>query len=145
MAGFADTVRRKRRWSSWRKGDLLGSGTYGTVYEGFGNDGSFFAVKEVSVSDEGRFGKQAIKQMEQEIALLSKIQHPNIVASLGTERDNETLYIFLELASKGSLARVYEKYELSEDQVREYTKQILSGLKYLHDRKIIHRDIKCSG
>ncbi|KAG0583810.1 hypothetical protein M758_3G164500 [Ceratodon purpureus] len=131
-------------WTSWAKGELLGSGTFGTVYEGVGSNGTFFAVKEVSLSDQGRSGKQAIRQLEQEIAVLSEIQHPNIVQYLGTERDDEKLYIFLELVSKGSLAHVYNKYELFIEQVRSYTKQILSGLKYLHDRKIIHRDIKCA-
>lgn len=135
---------KKPSWSTWLKGDFLGSGTFGTVYEGVGSNGMFFAVKEVSLSDQGKTGKQAIRQLEQEIALLSEIQHPNIVQYLGTERDDEKLYIFLELVSKGSLAHVYEKYVFFYDQVRAYTTQILSGLKYLHDRKIIHRDIKCA-
>jgi mitogen-activated protein kinase kinase kinase 1 len=131
-------------WSTWAKGEFLGRGTFGTVYEGVGSNGMFFAVKEVSLVEEGKAGKQAIRQLEQEIALLSEIQHPNIVQYLGTERDDEKLYIFLELVSKGSLAHLYEKYEFFYDQVRLYTKQILLGLKYLHDRKIIHRDIKCA-
>ena len=144
MESLPSVVPKNPSWTSWAKGELLGSGTFGTVYEGVGNNGTFFAVKEVSLVDQGRSGKQAIRQLEQEIALLSEIQHPNIVQYLGTERDNEKLYIFLELVSKGSLAHVYQKYEFFYEQVRSYTKQILSGLKYLHDRKIIHRDIKCA-
>lgn len=137
-------IPKKPSWTTWAKGEYIGRGTFGTVYEGVGSNGMFFAVKEVSLSDQGKAGKQAIRQLEQEIALLSEIQHPNIVQYLGTERDDEKLYIFLELVSKGSLAHLYEKYVFFYDQVREYTKQILSGLKYLHDRKIIHRDIKCA-
>jgi serine/threonine protein kinase len=144
MESLPGVVPKKPSWTSWAKGELLGSGTFGTVYEGVGSNGTFFAVKEVSLSDQGRSGKQAIRQLEQEIALLSEIQHANIVQYLGTERDDEKLYIFLELVSKGSLAHVYNKYEFFYEQVRAYTKQILSGLKYLHDRKIIHRDIKCA-
>lgn len=144
IESLPSVVPKNPSWTSWAKGELLGSGTFGTVYEGVGNNGTFFAVKEVSLSDQGRIGKQAIRQLESEIALLSEIQHPNIVQYLGTERDDEKLYIFLELVSKGSLAHVYNKYEFFYEQVRAYTKQILSGLKYLHDRKIIHRDIKCA-
>ena len=135
---------KKPSWSTWVKGDLLGSGSFGTVYEGVGSNGMFFAVKEVPLSDEGKGAKQAIMQLEQEIALLSEIQHINIVQYLGTEREEDKLYIFLELVSKGSLAKVYKQYELFPDQIRAYTKQILYGLKYLHDRNIIHRDIKCA-
>lgn len=144
VESFRGVFPKRPSWTSWRKGEFLGSGTFGTVYEGVGSNGMFFAVKEVSLSDQGKNGKQAIRQLEQEIALLSEIQHPNIVQYLGTERDDENLYIFLELVSKGSLAHVYEKYIFFYDQVRAYSRQILSGLKYLHDRKIIHRDIKCA-
>ncbi|CAK9237151.1 unnamed protein product [Sphagnum troendelagicum] len=128
----------------WRKGNLLGSGSFGTVYEGLGNNGCFFAVKEVSLLDEGRQAKQAILQLQQEITLLSQLKHENIVQYLGTQRTEDKLDIFLELVSKGSLASLYKRYPMVEEQVRAYTHQILHGLKYLHDRNIIHRDIKCA-
>ncbi|CAK9238357.1 unnamed protein product, partial [Sphagnum jensenii] len=128
----------------WRKGDLLGRGSFGTVYEGLRNNGCFFAVKEVSLLDEGRQAKQAILQFQQEITLLSELKHENIVQYLGTQRTEDKLDIFLELVSKGSLASLYKRYPMVEEQVRAYTHQILHGLKYLHDCNIIHRDIKCA-
>ncbi|KAK6121302.1 hypothetical protein DH2020_044953 [Rehmannia glutinosa] len=108
---------------SWQKGDFLGSGSFGTVYEGFTDDGFFFAVKEVSLLDQGSQGQQSIYQLEQ---------------------DDAKLYIFLELVTKGSLARLYQKYQLRDSQVSAYTRQILSGLNYLHCRNVVHRDIKCA-
>nr|KYP47925.1 Mitogen-activated protein kinase kinase kinase 1 [Cajanus cajan] len=131
-------------FSSWQKGDVLGSGSFGTVYEGFTDDGFFFAVKEVSLLDEGSQGKQSIFQLQQEIYLLSKFEHENIVRYYGSDKDNSKLYIFLELMSKGSLASLYQKYRLNDSQVSAYTRQILNGLKYLHDHDVVHRDIKCS-
>ncbi|RDX78340.1 Mitogen-activated protein kinase kinase kinase 1, partial [Mucuna pruriens] len=128
---------------SWQKGEILGKGSFGTVYEGFTDDGNFFAVKEVSLLDDGSQGKQSIFQLQQEIYLLSQFQHDNIVRYLGTDKDNDKLYIFLELVTKGSLASLYQKYSLRDSQVSAYTRQILSGLKYLHDRNVVHRDIKC--
>ncbi|XP_071725625.1 mitogen-activated protein kinase kinase kinase 1-like [Rutidosis leptorrhynchoides] len=131
-------------FKNWQKGDLLGSGSFGTVYEGFNEFGFFFAVKEVSLLDQGNQGKQSIIQLEQEISLLSQFHHENIVRYLGTDKDDGKLYIFLELVTKGSLAKLYQKYDLRDSQVSAYTRQILSGLKYLHDRKVVHRDIKCA-
>ncbi|KAK9111787.1 hypothetical protein Scep_019306 [Stephania cephalantha] len=129
---------------SWTKGTLLGSGSFGTVYEGFSEDGFFFAVKEVSLLDPGRQAQQSIHQLEQEIALLSQFEHENIVRYLGTDKDHEKLYIFLELVTKGSLSQLYQRYHLQDSQVSAYTRQILQGLKYLHDRNVVHRDIKCA-
>ncbi|KAJ0734280.1 putative mitogen-activated protein kinase kinase kinase STE-STE11 family [Helianthus annuus] len=134
----------RRGFKNWQKGDYLGSGSFGTVYEGFDEHGTFFAVKEVSLLDSGDQGKQSIFQLEQEISLLSQFHHENIVRYLGTDTDAGKLYIFLELVTKGSLARLYQKYELRDSQVSAYTRQILSGLNYLHERKVVHRDIKCA-
>ncbi|XXG60871.1 hypothetical protein AAC387_Pa04g2678 [Persea americana] len=135
--------RFRRSISSWTRGGLLGSGSFGTVYEGLSEDGFFFAVKEVSLLDQGSQAQQCIQQLEQEIALLSQFEHENIVQYLGTDKEEAKLYIFLELVTKGSLANLYQKYHLRETQVSRYTRQILKGLKYLHDRDVLHRDIKC--
>eukprot|EP00249_Psilotum_nudum_P023076 c28743_g1_i2 orf=1300-2565(+) len=135
---------RRISFCSWRKLDILGSGSFGTVYEGVSSDGMFFAVKEVSLSDQSAKAKQCIVQLEQEIALLSQFQHENIVQYLGTQKGQDKFYIFLELVTKGSLASHYMKYSMFETQIRSYTRQILRGLKYLHDRHIVHRDVKCA-
>ncbi|KAF7126436.1 hypothetical protein RHSIM_Rhsim11G0132100 [Rhododendron simsii] len=134
----------KRSIKCWQKGDFLGRGSFGTVYEGFTDEGFFFAVKEVSMLDQGSQGKQSIFQLEQEISLLSQFEHENIVQYLGTDKDDSKLYIFLELVTKGSLANLYRKYQLQDSQVSAYTRQILNGLNYLHCRNVVHRDIKCA-
>ncbi|XP_038681845.1 mitogen-activated protein kinase kinase kinase 1-like isoform X1 [Tripterygium wilfordii] len=134
----------RRSISSWQKGELLGSGSFGTVFEGYTDYGFFFAVKEVSLLDEGSQGRQSILQLQQEISLLKQFKHENIVRYLGTDKDETKLYIFLELITKGSLAKLYHKYHLKDSQVSVYTKQILNGLKYLHERNVVHRDIKCA-
>eukprot|EP00250_Pteridium_aquilinum_P028063 c36529_g1_i1 orf=340-2442(-) len=129
---------------AWRKLDLLGSGSFGTVYEGMSEDGVYFAVKEVSLSEKDSKAQQCVVQLEQEIEFLSKFQHENIVRYLGTQKEPDKLYIFLELVTKGSLSSLYQKYTLFDSQIRSYTRQILCGLKYLHERKVMHRDIKCA-
>ncbi|XLU23274.1 hypothetical protein S245_059340, partial [Arachis hypogaea] len=79
-----------------------------------------------------------------EIYLLSQFGDENIVRYVGTNKENNMLCIFLELVTKGSLASLYRKYCLKDSQVLAYTRLILSGLKYFHDRKVVHRDIKCA-
>ncbi|KAL7176472.1 hypothetical protein ACSBR2_029912 [Camellia fascicularis] len=128
----------------WVKGQLLGRGSFGSVYEGIADGGFFIAVKEVSLLDQGDQGRQSISQLEQEIALLSQFEHENIVRYYGTDKDESNLYIFLELVTKGSLLSLYQKYNLQDSIVSSYTRQILHGLKYLHERNVVHRDIKCA-
>ncbi|KAF8718828.1 hypothetical protein HU200_025135 [Digitaria exilis] len=136
--------RFRKKIRSWARGVLLGSGSFGTVYEGISDEGGFFAVKEVSLFDQGINAKQCIFQLEQEIALLSQFEHENIVQYLGTDKEDSKLYIFLELVTQGSLASLYQKYRLRDTHVSAYTRQILNGLNYLHERNIVHRDIKCA-
>ncbi|KAI3758632.1 hypothetical protein L6452_06199 [Arctium lappa] len=128
----------------WQRGELLGRGSFGSVYEGICDGGYFIAVKEVSLLDQGELGRQSVLQLEQEIALLSQFEHENIVRYYGTDKDASKLYIFLELVTKGSLLSLYRRYHLQDCQVSSYTRQILHGLKYLHDQSVVHRDVKCA-
>ncbi|KAG6486518.1 hypothetical protein ZIOFF_055094 [Zingiber officinale] len=136
--------RFKRKIKSWMRGAFLGSGSFGSVYEGISEEGVFFAVKEVPLLDKGCNAQQCILQLEQEIILLSQFEHDNIVQYYGTDKESSKLYIFLELVTQGSLASLYQKYRLQDSQVSSYTKQILNGLNYLHERNVVHRDIKCA-
>ncbi|XWS23809.1 hypothetical protein CRYUN_Cryun28dG0047500 [Craigia yunnanensis] len=144
MSNISPNGRFKRTITYWEKGELLGRGSFGSVFEGISDNGDFFAVKEVSLLDQGSQGKQSIIQLEQEIALLSQFEHENIVQYYGTDKDESNLYIFLELVTKGSLLNLYRRYHLRDSQISAYTRQILHGLKYLHDRNVVHRDIKCA-
>ncbi|KAI3847932.1 hypothetical protein MKW92_002136 [Papaver armeniacum] len=138
----------RRNIRSWTRGSFLGSGSYGSVYEGFSDDGFFFAVKEICVSDLGNQGRQSVYQLEQEVALLSQFEHENIVQYLGTDKaEGNKLYIFLELVTKGSLVQLYQNHDLLDSQVSSYTRQILHGLRYLHDHDTTKlNDVKsCKG
>ncbi|CAI0395441.1 unnamed protein product [Linum tenue] len=130
--------------SDWIKGELLGRGSFGSVYEGMSHDGFFFAIKEVSLLDQGSQGRQSIYQLEQVIHSKKILEINSAVMSVFSLQDESNLYIFLELVTKGSLLNLYQRYHLRDSQVCAYTRQILHGLKYLHDRDVVHRDIKCA-
>ncbi|KAK4740704.1 hypothetical protein SAY87_024292 [Trapa incisa] len=130
--------------SHWKKGKLLGRGTFGHVYVGFNSEsGEMCAMKEVTLFSDDAKSKESAKQLMQEIALLSRLQHPNIVQYYGSETIDDKLYIYLEYVSGGSIYKILQEYgQLGELAIRSYTQQILSGLAYLHAKNTVHRDIK---
>jgi len=128
----------------WKKGKLLGSGTFGQVYMGFNSEGGqMCAIKEVKVISDDSNSKESLRQLNQEIVLLSQLSHPNIVQYYGSDLCNETLSVYLEYVSGGSIHKLLQEYgPFGEAVLRNYTAQILSGLAYLHGRNTVHRDIK---
>ncbi|KAG8091017.1 hypothetical protein GUJ93_ZPchr0011g28207 [Zizania palustris] len=130
--------------SQWKKGKLLGSGTFGQVYQGFNSEGGqMCAIKEVKVISDDSSSKECLRQLNQEMVLLSQLSHPNIVQYYGSELSNETLSVYLEYVSGGSIHKLLQEYgAFGEAVLRSYTAQILSGLAYLHGRNTVHRDIK---
>ncbi|KAL2601905.1 hypothetical protein GLYMA_10G232800v4 [Glycine max] len=130
--------------SRWKKGKLLGSGSFGHVYLGFNSEsGEMCAVKEVTLFSDDPKSMESAKQFMQEIHLLSRLQHPNIVQYYGSETVDDKLYIYLEYVSGGSIHKLLQEYgQFGELVIRSYTQQILSGLAYLHAKNTLHRDIK---
>ncbi|KAJ1271084.1 hypothetical protein BS78_06G102200 [Paspalum vaginatum] len=130
--------------SQWKKGKLLGSGTFGQVYLGFNSEnGQFCAIKEVQVITDDPHSKERLRQLNQEIDMLRQLSHPNIVQYHGSELSDEALSIYLEYVSGGSIHKLLREYgPFKEPVIRNYTGQILAGLAYLHGRNTVHRDIK---
>ncbi|XP_057994005.1 mitogen-activated protein kinase kinase kinase YODA isoform X2 [Hevea brasiliensis] len=130
--------------SRWKKGRLLGRGTFGHVYLGFNSEsGEMCAMKEVTLFADDPRSKESAQQLGQEIALLSRLRHPNIVQYYGSETVDDKLYIYLEYVSGGSIYKLLQEYgQFGEIAIRNFTQQILSGLNYLHAKNTVHRDIK---
>ncbi|AEE32963.1 mitogen-activated protein kinase kinase kinase 3 [Arabidopsis thaliana] len=131
-------------FSTWKKGKFLGSGTFGQVYLGFNSEkGKMCAIKEVKVISDDQTSKECLKQLNQEINLLNQLCHPNIVQYYGSELSEETLSVYLEYVSGGSIHKLLKDYgSFTEPVIQNYTRQILAGLAYLHGRNTVHRDIK---
>ncbi|XP_024525121.1 mitogen-activated protein kinase kinase kinase 3 [Selaginella moellendorffii] len=129
----------------WQKGKLIGNGTFGYVYVGFdsNNIGRMCAMKEVRIIGDNDQSKESAKQLGQEITLLSRLRHQNIVQYYGSEAVEDNLYIYLEYVSGGSIHKLLQDYgPFKESVIRRYTRQILSGLSFLHSVETVHRDIK---
>eukprot|EP00753_Platysulcus_tardus_P008248 PLAT15846.1.p1 GENE.PLAT15846.1~~PLAT15846.1.p1 ORF type:complete len:542 (+),score=221.91 PLAT15846.1:181-1626(+) len=131
--------------ASWKRGELLGQGSFGRVYKALDLEtGRMLAVKTVSLRGHSALVRE-VEALELEIQLLQELDHANIVKYLGMQRGKNKLHIFLEYASGGSVLSTLKSFgPLSEAVIRRYVKQILEGLAYLHTHGIIHRDIKGS-
>ncbi|XP_057501400.1 LOW QUALITY PROTEIN: mitogen-activated protein kinase kinase kinase 5-like [Actinidia eriantha] len=131
--------------SQWQKGKLIGRGTFGSVYVASNREtGALCAMKEVELCFEDPKSAESIKQLEQEIKVLSQLKHPNIVQYYGSEVIDDRFYIYLEYVHPGSINKYIRDHcgAMTESVVRNFTRHILSGLAYLHSTKTIHRDIK---
>jgi mitogen-activated protein kinase kinase kinase len=136
--------------NKWMKGALIGQGSFGSVYLALhAVTGELLAVKQVETPSPGANSqsdtrkKSMIEALKREISLLRDLRHPNIVQYLGCSSSADYLNIFLEYVPGGSVQTMLNSYgALPEPLVRSFVRQILTGLSYLHNRDIIHRDIK---
>ncbi|CAI8031879.1 Mitogen-activated protein kinase kinase kinase 3, partial [Geodia barretti] len=137
---------------NWVKGKLLGCGAFGQVFICHDSDtGMEMAVKVIDINHidhrphnmEARRMQTEVRSFETELQLLKNLRHERIVTYYGTDRVDGKLYIFMECMPGGS---VYQHLRdigpLNEILARKYTRQILEGVAYLHDNRIVHRDVK---
>ncbi|NXQ22440.1 M3K19 kinase, partial [Peucedramus taeniatus] len=128
----------------WTRGEVLGKGAYGTVYCGLTSQGQLIAVKQVvlDTSDQLTTEKE-YQKFHEEVDLLKTLKHVNIVTYLGTCLEDNILSIFMEFVPGGSISSILNRFgPLPEVVLCKYTKQILQGVAYLHDNRVVHRDIK---
>lgn len=137
---------------SWRAGKLIGSGSYGQVFQGLTETGALIAIKTLDLpvphEDEAllsRSYRENLEETHQEIELLSTLQHENIVKYLGSEvdRENFKIHIFQEWVPGGSLSATLKNFGKFDDGItRRYLTHVLRGLIFLHSQRVVHRDIK---
>ena len=83
------------------------------------------------------------EKMAQEITLHKTLNHPYVVKLQNFFEDSNFVYIILELCRRRSLMELHKRRKaITEPETRYFMHQILLGVSYLHDQKIIHRDLK---
>lgn len=132
----------------WIRGKLIGKGSFGRVYLAFNvATGEVIAVKQVEIPKTAsdllnEHQNDMVESLYQEIMMLRDLDHENIVQYLGYGQDDAEgmINIFLEYVSGGSVAsRLALHGAFDESLTRYFTRQICSGLEYLHSRHILHR------
>lgn len=129
----------------YRKLNRIDEGTYGVVYRAQELDtGEVVALKQLKVnaskSEEG-FPVPSLR----EVILLSKLDHPNVVSLREVVVGNSPLHIFMVMEyAEHELRALLERHSFSVAEVKCLMKQLLSGVDHLHERWVIHRDLKTS-
>ena len=117
----------------------LGDGSYGTVFSVVNIQTNVtVAMKKIEKVKENEIDDLEIKN---EIDILKKLDHPNIVKIYEFYNTLTDFYIVTEYCKKGELYG-YIKNTYSENQLAVLFYQVFSGLYYLHDNHILHRDLK---
>ncbi|KAI9225744.1 MAG: kinase-like domain-containing protein, partial [Piptocephalis tieghemiana] len=131
----------RRTKARYTTGDLLGEGGFARVYHAMDERGSKLAVKVVP--------KTSLKNHKTKNKLLSEIdihrsmRHRHIVRFHAVFEDDENVYMILELCENKSLMDMLKRRKrMSEPEARYFFWQILDATRYMHDHRVIHRDLK---
>lgn len=119
----------------------IGKGSYSSVYKGFHKK----TLKEVAIKriEYENIDIKLKNQINSEMNLMKKINHPNIVKLYDIYFDKEKfIYFILEYCEQGDLYKFLNKRPMKEKYAKKYMIQLVNGLKYLYEMKIIHRDLK---
>ncbi|XP_060910033.1 serine/threonine-protein kinase Nek5-like isoform X2 [Labrus mixtus] len=123
----------------------IGEGAFGKAFLVRDKDGGGerqCVVKQINLRKMSAREKEASKK---EVTLLSKMKHPNIVSFISSFQERGGLYIVMEYCDGGDLMKKINMQRgvfFREEQMVAWFVQICLGLKHIHDRKILHRDIK---
>ncbi|OHT05798.1 Serine/threonine-protein kinase PLK1 [Tritrichomonas foetus] len=126
----------------YKRGEELGHGGFAKVFKAVNRStGEEVAIK---VTSRDRLKKPKAEQKHKtEVAIQMSLDHPNIVKAIDFFQDQFFTYLVLELCPGGSLKSLIRKRgSLTEYETIKFLGDILNGLCYLHDNRIIHRDLK---
>ena len=125
----------------------LGKGAFGEVFltkiEG---KSGLYATKRLDRAYSER--EENMKRLANEIKVMQKIIHPNLVSLIELKKTKSHLYLVMEFCNGGDLTSCLKKYmqlynkPFSEEIVQYLMRQIVSGLDALHSRNFLHRDLK---
>ncbi|RHN53264.1 putative protein kinase RLK-Pelle-DLSV family [Medicago truncatula] len=141
---FIDLASLRVATRNFTDSNKLGEGGFGPVYKGILSDGQEVAIKRLSICSE-----QGSEEFINEVMLILKLQHKNLVKLLGFCVDGEEKLLVYEYLPNGSLDVVLFEQHAQLDWTKrlDIINGIARGILYLHEDsrlQIIHRDLKAS-
>ena len=124
--------------------EIIGKGMYAKVYKALNKEeNKYYAIKCLNFKD---ITEKERLSIETEVNLLKKLKHPNIVLYKDSFIDKENnLNIVTTFCEGGDMyKKIFREKNnyFEEDQIKNWLVQLLLGLSYIHDKQIVHRDIK---
>lgn len=144
MEEWIETLTDSIEWKVQRFYDFgpeLGRGAFAMVRKGkHKSTGDIAAIK---IINKGNCTEENIMYLQREIDIARSLRHRNVVRTDHVFESNDRLYIVLEYMSGGTLAGfVHRNGILNEDDARDIMRDVLQGIAYIHQKGIVHRDLK---
>ena len=127
-------------------GPILGTGISGLVREcTHKKTGHKYAVKCLDLDKVGKINSRGLESLKSEILIMSELDHPSIVRLEEVYESSKEIYLVQELCVGGELfdkLEEQEDYHYSEGECARLIQQMLSSVRYIHSKGIVHRDLK---
>ncbi|KAH7425653.1 hypothetical protein KP509_11G064300 [Ceratopteris richardii] len=126
-------------------GQKFASGTHSRLYHAFYKQQAVAVKLIMPPTEDEALAIRLDQQFSQEVALLSRLRHPNIVQFVSACKNPPVFCVIMEYLPGGSLKNFLHKsepYSLSIELVISIALDTASGMEYLHSEGIIHRDLK---
>ena len=106
--------------------------------------GGIIAVKQIEMEEtDSKKARKAYNSVREEVRILRGLDHMDTVQFMGTMLVGSVVNIFMELISGGSIETLLKTFGPFEEELfQNYTRQIIEGIKYIHSKNVVHRDIK---
>jgi polo-like kinase 1 len=125
----------------YQKGPLLGEGARAKIF--LFTDMDTMEDWACKVIQKSSLTKQRNQDLQSEIEILRSISHRHVVSLEDVFEDKESVYIIMELCPNQTMLELVKcKKRFIESDARRYMLQVLDAVRHMHQRNIIHRDLK---
>ena len=120
---------------SINQAEVLGHGAFGVVFKGSDGRKNTIAAKRID-------GNKHRRILSQDLHRFLQLDHPNVMKILDLEKRKTIVWLMMPYCELGDLNHYYETRDVLHETNVQIMKQIMAGIKYLHRKDIVHRDIK---